>query len=192
MFGHSAGPQSWKQFLHPPRQRLWSADGGGFTPAQEEPRPATRSSACVRCDLAAIATLGRVLGGGAHADTGFTRRRAGLFVIAAGCTEPGGVCFCASMGTGPEPGPGYDLALTERIDEAGHRFVVDVGTPEGSRVLAGRPPGQPPADELREAQGRRPGGRGPDGPADAGHRPAATCCAAAASRRAGTRSPTAA
>ena len=22
-FGHSAGPQSWKQYLHPPRQRLW-------------------------------------------------------------------------------------------------------------------------------------------------------------------------
>ena len=24
-FGHSAGPQSWKRFLHPPRERLWSA-----------------------------------------------------------------------------------------------------------------------------------------------------------------------
>jgi ferredoxin len=58
-----------------------------------------------------------------------------LFVVAAGCTEPGGVCFCASMGTGPEPGPGYDLALTEQIDSAGHRFVVDVGSTEGARVL---------------------------------------------------------
>ena len=31
-FGHSPGPQSWKRFLHPPRERLWSAartpDGG--------------------------------------------------------------------------------------------------------------------------------------------------------------------
>src|SRR5579872_4513340 len=25
-FGHSAGPQSWKTVLHPPRARLWSAD----------------------------------------------------------------------------------------------------------------------------------------------------------------------
>ena len=25
-FGHSAGPQSWKSVLHPPRARLWSAD----------------------------------------------------------------------------------------------------------------------------------------------------------------------
>ena len=104
------------------------------------------------CDLAAIATLARVLGGGAHTDTGFTRRRAGLFVIAAGCTEPGGVCFCASMGTGPEPGPGYDLSLTERIDEDGHRFLVDVGTPEGSRVLAMVGTRPAAGDETAEAR----------------------------------------
>ena len=29
MFAHSAGPQSWKQFLHPARRRLWSAPAGG-------------------------------------------------------------------------------------------------------------------------------------------------------------------
>jgi len=138
VFGHSAGSQSWKQFLHPPRQRLWSADASGFTPAPEaQEEPVRLAFLGVRaCDLAAIATLGRVLGGGVHQDTGFTRRRSGLFVVAAGCTEPGGVCFCASMGTGPEPGPGYDLSLTERIDGDGHRFLVDVGTPEGSRILA--------------------------------------------------------
>jgi ferredoxin len=151
VFGHSAGSQSWKQFLHPPRQRLWSADASGFTPAKEE--PVRLAFLGVRaCDLAAIAILGRVLGGGAHTDTGFTRRRAGLFVIAAGCTEPGGVCFCASMGTGPEPGPGYDLSLTERIDDTGHRFLVDVGTEEGRRVLAmigHRPAAE---DEVREAR----------------------------------------
>jgi ferredoxin len=135
VFAHSAGPQSWKQFLHPSRQPLWTMDGDDYrsaTPAQVEPmallgvRP---------CDLAAIAVLGRALGRGTNADTSFVRRRARLLIIAAGCTEPGGVCFCASMGTGPEPGPGFDLALTERIDEAGHRFVVEVGTEEGARVL---------------------------------------------------------
>ena len=90
----------------------------------------------------------------------------------AGCTEPGGVCFCASMGTGPAPGPGYDLALTERIDDDGHRFVVDVGTGEGERVLARltpprrdatarsttrAPPSTPPRDRMgRTDAGRRP------------------------------------
>ena len=58
VFGHSAGPQSWKQFLHPPRQQLWSADADGFSPAREE--PARYAFLGVRaCDLAAIAKLAR-------------------------------------------------------------------------------------------------------------------------------------
>jgi len=135
VFGHSAGAQSWKQFLHPPRQKLWTDDGDGFTPAVEE--PVRYAFLGVRaCDLAAMAILGNVLGNGAHPDGSYVRKRQGLFVIAAGCTEPGGVCFCASMGTGPAPGPGYDLALTERIDDDGHRFVVEVASTEGARVLA--------------------------------------------------------
>ena len=40
------------------------------------------------------------------------------------------------MGTGPAAGPGYDLALTERIDDNGHRFVVEAGTESGAAVLA--------------------------------------------------------
>ena len=28
-FGHAAGPQSWKRFLHPPREKLWSATRTG-------------------------------------------------------------------------------------------------------------------------------------------------------------------
>ena len=136
VFGHSAGPQSWKRFLHPPRQQLLTADCGVVS-APEEQDPAPYAFIGVRaCDLAAVATLGTVLGGGAYPDSRFARRRRGLFVVAAGCTEPGGVCFCASMGSGPQPGPGYDLSLTEQIDDQGHRFVVDVGTEPGRRVLA--------------------------------------------------------
>ena len=40
------------------------------------------------------------------------------------------------MNTGPAVGPGYDLALTERIDDDGRRYVVDVGTDDGAGVLA--------------------------------------------------------
>ena len=35
VFAHSAGPQSWKQFLHPPRRQLWSVDPGGRVPAPD-------------------------------------------------------------------------------------------------------------------------------------------------------------
>jgi hypothetical protein len=33
VFAHSAGSQSWKQFLHPPRRPLWSVNDDGFSPA---------------------------------------------------------------------------------------------------------------------------------------------------------------
>jgi ferredoxin len=154
VFGHSAGPQSWKQFLHPPRQRLWSASGDGFSAATEEDSAPYAFVGVRACDLAAIATLRTVLGGGNHPSTAFARRQRGLFVVAAGCTEPGGVCFCASMGTGPAPGPGYDLSLTERIDDRGHRFVVDVGSEAGHRVLVRvghRAAAESEVDEARAA-----------------------------------------
>ena len=63
VFGHSAGAGSWKQFLHPPRQPLLQADATFADRARRR-----YAFLGVRaCDLAAIATLGTVLGGGAHA-----------------------------------------------------------------------------------------------------------------------------
>ncbi|MBX7450492.1 4Fe-4S dicluster domain-containing protein [Mycolicibacterium sp. 3033] len=129
-FGHSAGPGSWKQFLHPPRQKVWSSGAGSD---DEEPRCAFLGVRA--CDLASMGILDRVLGGGAHVDRAFTGRRTGAFVVAVNCTEPGGLCFCASMGTGPRVGPGFDLALTERTGPDGRRYVVDVGSPAGADVL---------------------------------------------------------
>uniref|UniRef100_A0AAU2UXJ2 4Fe-4S dicluster domain-containing protein n=1 Tax=Streptomyces sp. NBC_00003 TaxID=2903608 RepID=A0AAU2UXJ2_9ACTN len=76
-FAHSAGPQSWKNFLHPQREKL--------------------------------------------------------------CTEPGATCFCVSMGTGPGADSGFDLALTEVVDDAGHRFYVRVGSEEGATLLDALP-----------------------------------------------------
>src|SRR5690349_21490442 len=39
LFGYAVGPQSWKQFLHPPLQRLWQAEQGtgGFAVTEEPP-----------------------------------------------------------------------------------------------------------------------------------------------------------
>jgi ferredoxin len=134
LFGHSAGPQSWKQFLHPPRQKLWSSDGG-----EPEEAPPYAFIGVRACDLSAIAMLNGVLGEGSHPDQGFVGRLRRIFVVAVNCTEPGGLCFCASMRTGPAVGPGYDLALTERIDGDGRRYVVDVGTDDGAEVLGALP-----------------------------------------------------
>jgi ferredoxin len=140
-FGHSAGPGSWKEFLHPPRELLWSAtradDGTGFRakaePTQEHDKLAFLG---VRpCDLRAIAIQDRVLGYPAHPDSGYARRRAGVFIVAVNCTEPGETCFCASMDTGPRAGPGYDLLLTELAGDCEHEFVVEAGSAAGRELL---------------------------------------------------------
>ncbi|MEU2091324.1 4Fe-4S dicluster domain-containing protein [Nocardia beijingensis] len=136
VFAHSAGPGSWKQFLHPPRRKI-AQFGPDLEPEPVEESPVRSAFLGVRgCDLTSIAILGKVLGGGAHPDASFTARRKELFIVAVNCTEPGGVCFCASMGTGPGVSAGYDLALTERIDAEGHRFLVDVGSADGAEILA--------------------------------------------------------
>jgi sulfhydrogenase subunit beta (sulfur reductase) len=135
-FGHAAGPQSWKRFLHPPRERLWSAERttDGFKLSGDEPEPPRYAFLGVRpCDLRAIAIQDRIL---AQPGSRYAERRARVFVIAVNCTEPGETCFCASMGSGPgSEGEAFDLSLTELIDEQGHRFLVDVGTEEGADVL---------------------------------------------------------
>jgi len=152
-FGHSAGPQSWKRFLHPPRERLWSAartpDGGfelsGEADQDEPPRYAFLG---VRpCDLRAIAIQDRVL---AQPGSRYAARRARLFIVAVNCTEPGETCFCASMGTGPGADQGCDLALTEMLDEDGHRFLAEAGSQRGADVLE-----QVPSERAGEATMRR-------------------------------------
>ena len=44
-------------------------------------------------------------------DRDYAARREGAFVVAVNCFEPGGTCFCVSMGTGPE---GRGRATTSR------------------------------------------------------------------------------
>jgi ferredoxin len=134
-FGHSAGPQSWKQFLHPPRQKMWSCGPDGVE-AADEPEPKYAFLGVRGCDLAAMSVLDRVLGGGEHPDGSYVGRRGQVFVVAVNCTEPGGLCFCASMGTGPACERGYDLALTERVDAGEPDYVVQVGSAAGAEVLA--------------------------------------------------------
>jgi sulfhydrogenase subunit beta (sulfur reductase) len=140
VFGHSAGPGSWKEFLHRPRELLWSgrrdADDSLCASA---PQPADSPLAFfgVRpCDLRAIQIQDQVLSSGEHAGSAYARRRSSAFIIAANCTEPGETCFCVSMGTGPQAGPGYDLLLTELPDPASHRFVVEAGSADGEQMIA--------------------------------------------------------
>jgi ferredoxin len=138
-FAYAVGPHSWKQFLFPPRIRLWSARrNGGSAPLLEEESPDTTPLAFIgvrACELHAIEVQDRVFMGGRFVERDYAARREGTFVVAVNCAEPAETCFCASMDSGPRVERGYDLALTELL-EGGHRLFVEVGSDRGEEILA--------------------------------------------------------
>jgi ferredoxin len=139
-FGYAVGPHSWKQHLFPSRVRLWRAKPNrGVTVEEEEVDEPPLAFIGVRsCELHAIEIQDRVFLGGRHTDSDYAARREGAFLVAVNCFEPGGTCFCTSMGTGPKAQSGYDLALTELLDGE-HRLLVEAGSDRGAEVLAELP-----------------------------------------------------
>jgi sulfhydrogenase subunit beta (sulfur reductase) len=141
-FGYAVGPHSWKRFLFPPRVRLWRAarNGDGAPSVVEEPLDETPLAFIgVRsCELHAIEIQDRVFMGSRYGDRDYAARRGGAFLVAVNCFEPGGTCFCTSMGTGPRAETGYDLVLNELL-EGEHRFLVEAGSERGAELLAGLP-----------------------------------------------------
>ena len=154
LFGYAVGPHSWKKFLHPPLLPLWRAERTAGT-VEVTPAPL----ACERfafigvraCELHAIAIQDRVLLGGAHVDSHYRARRDGAFIVAVNCSQAGGTCFCASMNSGPKAEAGFDLALTELLDDGGHRFLVEAGSDAGRTALANLPQRAATPDEEAAA-----------------------------------------
>jgi ferredoxin len=138
LFGFVVGPQSWKSLLFPARERLRRTGPDGESTPSVDPTPLALFG--VRsCDLGAIAVHDRVLRDRPVADAHYAARRAAVFIVAVTCADPGGTCFCASMDTGPDPREGFDLALTELLDDDGHRFLVRAGSSRGTDVLTRLP-----------------------------------------------------
>jgi sulfhydrogenase subunit beta (sulfur reductase) len=155
-FGYAVGPHAWKRYLLPPSHAVWSAtrtDQGAMQIVEDDtPVPRYAFVGVRACELAAIAVQDRVFIRGPVADTVYARRREDVLLIAVNCGEPAGTCFCVSMGTGPRATTGFDLALTELLDDDGHRFVVEVGTAAGRAVLDDVPRADAGSDDIRAAQ----------------------------------------
>jgi formate hydrogenlyase subunit 6/NADH:ubiquinone oxidoreductase subunit I len=150
LFGYAVGPQSWKQFLFPPRLRLWKArrDGDAFhvldEPSQEPPQAFLGARSC---ELHALAVQDKVF---LAADPTYRARRERLFVVAVNCGRAAGTCFCASMKTGPRATAGFDLGLTEVLEDERHFFVVETGSARGGDLLASIPHREATSGEAAE------------------------------------------
>ena len=140
LFGYNVGPHSLKRLALPENRLLWrarvTADGELTDLAAPAGVPAPVAFIGARsCELHARSILERVLLGGAHPDPGERSAADSLLVIAVQCGQAGGTCFCVSMGTGPEVTAGYDLLLTEVLEDGRHYFVAAAGTERGAEVL---------------------------------------------------------
>ncbi len=128
------GPGSLKPFVFAPREALLQieSDGRSFRAEEILPEPPRLAVFGVRaCDLAALRVQDRVFLRDRFPDPWYAARRSRLFLVAVGCTRALETCFCASMGTGPEPGAGADLVLTEQDEE----FLIRAGSAAGESVL---------------------------------------------------------
>ncbi len=158
LFGFAADAVSWKSVLFPSRELVWS---GSASPLEDPPAPAAQGSTLgdppyavlgIRsCDLHALAIHDRVLLERAFTDEQYRARREGAFLVTVDCSDPGGTCFCVSMGTGPRADAGYDLALTELLDGQ-HRFLARAGSERGAEVLAGLPTQPAATTDLAAAE----------------------------------------
>lgn len=153
LFAYAAPLTGLRRFFQVSEEQLYRIGRKGEVTTPAAAGPPLAVIGVRSCDLAAVSIQDRVLLAGAHRDERYAARREGTFVIAVSCTRPGGTCFCASMDTGPEPRAGYDLALTELGGEAGHRFLLRVGSQRGAELVDGLklpPCGEPDLEEEAE------------------------------------------
>jgi ferredoxin len=153
-FGYGVGQHSWKQFLYPPRRRLWQArqEGNGFQILPPDEDAVKFAFIGVHpCDLQAMAVQDKVFLEGPCIDPLYRARREQAFILAVNCGHSCGTGFCVSMGTGPRATSGFDLALTEILQGEQHYFVITVGTERGRQIVAQVPHRQAQAGEREAA-----------------------------------------
>ncbi len=168
LFGYTLSPQSWKRYLLPPEQVLWQArrHGRGFLTETPAADPARALLGVRPCELHAIRVQDRVLTAGPFKDGAYAGRRADSFVVAVNCTTAADTCFCTSMGGDPQAGEGFDLVLTEILEDDRHAFLVRAGSEAGAAVLKGLADARPATEtdhatadqgvaRAREQQGRK-------------------------------------
>lgn len=155
-FGYNVGPHSWKRFLFPPSDRLWSAELEGQL-FQIHPQPPDEKRYAYigmrACELAAVTVQDRVLLDGEHQDPAYQERRSRAFFVAVECRQAAPTCFCASMGTGPAIESEndlhhYDLSLAEVVDGGRHFFLVQGASERGEKVLTDMTLREASSDEV--------------------------------------------
>ncbi len=155
LFSFTCGPQSWKSFLFPPVQKLFSIskieNNLSFTPVEDE--FVKYAFIGVRaCELSAIRIQDKIFTQGEFQNNFYKKRRETCFIVAVNCTSAKGTCFCASMNTGPEASEGFDISLTEVYTSDSHYFLAKSGSEAGEKILQEIKTTQPSEEEIAHSK----------------------------------------
>jgi len=138
-FGYNLGPHSWKKYLFPPKEQLFSAhkQANGLVVLQEtQPKIQKMAFLGVRaCEIRAIQIQDTVFSNKIAEYTQYKERRDNLLILSVNCTRSVSTCFCTSMECGPKATQGFDLSLTEVIDPKEHYFIIEIGSEKGASVI---------------------------------------------------------
>jgi len=137
-FNYVVGPQSWKKFLYPSIQKLFTAYYKNNKLEIEKPEPPTTKYAFIgvrSCEINSIEIQDRVFFGGEYQNSNYKTLRKNSLIVAVNCSKAEENCFCTSMGTGPEVKSGYDILLTEIINEKEHYFLIETGSERGEEIV---------------------------------------------------------
>jgi ferredoxin len=137
-FNYVVGPQSWKKFLYPSIQKLFTAYYKNNKLEIEKPEPPATKYAFIgvrSCEINSIEIQDRVFFGGEYQNSSYKTLRKNSLIVAVNCSKAEENCFCTSMGTGPEVKSGYDILLTEIINEKEHYFLIETGSERGEEIV---------------------------------------------------------
>jgi len=123
-FNFNCSPQSWKKYLNPSKQKLFSAkknlDDSSFTITEEHiPEQKIAFLGMKACELSALAIQDNVFMHNQYKDLTYKIRRENILRISIDCLKASNTCFCTSMDQGPGAEKNFDLALSELKVEQG-------------------------------------------------------------------------
>ncbi len=133
-FGYNLGAHTWKQFLFPPKETLFTAkrQDNGLVVFQEGALPVEKMAFIgVRaCEIKAMLIQDLAFNHKLAVYQQYVQRRKSTFILAVNCTRSVSTCFCPSMDAGPKVEMGFDLSLTEVIGDD-HYFLLEIGSERG-------------------------------------------------------------
>lgn len=136
LFNYVVGPQSLKKFFFPPNHLIFSAqkNGNNIEIKPNNSKPKKIAFLGIRaCDIKSLEIQDKIF---LETDPHYKVLRKNSLIIAVNCSTSKDNCFCTSMNCAPKALNGFDISLTEIIENNEHYFCVEIGSKNGEKIIS--------------------------------------------------------